>query len=341
MLVEGDYPRRPNSQTPPSLPPVHSTGPQQQAVAPVAVNALKSAATAGSSLGNFDKPSGFFSNIKRQLGRPDSARGGGGDEGLRSQSTSSVTKSASDSPLIPKPPSMTPRPSGGAPTSTEAVRSNVRKAINAARPETGLNISNEVQKTAVKESEGSYCDASGGANLSYVTDVGGLRFYLERGIPNASAFVEANNAVLHRFVLSIVTPIGQVFGLDPRSLHIFYDRDPSPLIAFNRGGSIYLNLRFYQAWHDKDVLRGDLNDALISTYHSVAQYVVVLSSVPRPGADFVSRTSQRDRAQPRQAPRLRVQLLFLFYLRGVLPTHGTASRSSHQRTVMGGRLPLL
>jgi hypothetical protein len=42
-------------------------------------------------------------------------------------------------------------------------------------------------------------------------------------------------------------------------------------MAFNRNGSLYLNFRYYLAWHDSLVARGDMNDALISTYHTLAQ----------------------------------------------------------------------
>lgn len=73
-----------------------------------------------------------------------------------------------------------------------------------------------------------------------------------------------------RYVQLVVKPVGEVFTLDPRSLHVFFDTS-GPLMAFNRNGSLYLNLRYYLSWHDADVARGEMSDALISTYHTLAQ----------------------------------------------------------------------
>lgn len=45
----------------------------------------------------------------------------------------------------------------------------------------GSSISSAVDKTTVKESE-SYCDATAGADLAFVANVDGLRFFLERDV---------------------------------------------------------------------------------------------------------------------------------------------------------------
>jgi hypothetical protein len=79
----------------------------------------------------------------------------------------------------------------------------------------------------------------------------------------------------------IVRTLGKIYSLPPTSLHIFYDVSGS-LIAFNAGGSLFCNLRYYEAWRmyssvsssglasdslpsdDADVARGDLSGAYIS-----------------------------------------------------------------------------
>lgn len=53
-------------------------------------------------------------------------------------------------------------------------------------------------------------------------------------------------APLQRF-MNLVTSLARIYQLPLASLHIFYDVE-GPLIAFNRNGSIFLNLRFYEAW---------------------------------------------------------------------------------------------
>jgi hypothetical protein len=70
-------------------------------------------------------------------------------------------------------------------------------------------------------------------------------------------------------------PVGNIFRLDPKALHIFYDA-AGPLIAFNRNGSLFVNLRFYLSWHDEQVQAGDVDDALISNFFSLAHEIVRL-----------------------------------------------------------------
>ena len=55
---------------------------------------------------------------------------------------------------------------------------------------------------------------------------------------------------LSRFV-SIIVPIAEVYNLSVSFLHIFYDAGGGP-IAFNREGSLFLNLRYFEAWRKCD-----------------------------------------------------------------------------------------
>ncbi|GAA6047852.1 hypothetical protein JCM3770_004674 [Rhodotorula araucariae] len=211
---------------------------------------------------------------------------GGFLSGLRRQLKGETARSP---PPLPPPPSLTPpveapRPSAVAqrppgmspqphrpeamPTSTDAIRANLTRAIQAARPESASNVSNAVQKTEVKESE-AYCDSTAAASLSFIADVGGLRFFASREVPDPTTLVAEHHDALLRMVTQVLRPVGDVFGLDPRALHVFYDLE-GPLIAFNRNGSIYVNFRFYLAWHDAHVVAGKLAEPLVSTYHTVA-----------------------------------------------------------------------
>lgn len=52
--------------------------------------------------------------------------------------------------------------------------------------------------------------------------------------------------MIDRF-LSLVGPLRDIYKLPPASIHIFLDGE-GPTVAFNRGGSLFLNLRFYEAW---------------------------------------------------------------------------------------------
>ena len=55
---------------------------------------------------------------------------------------------------------------------------------------------------------------------------------------------------LSRFV-GIIVPIAEVYNLSVAFLHIFYDVGGGP-IAFNREGSLFLNLRYFEAWRKCD-----------------------------------------------------------------------------------------
>lgn len=111
----------------------------------------------------------------------------------------------------------------GVPSSQKSIQENLLKAIQASKPETSSTFKNEVQKTSVKEAEGSYCDASAGANLKYALEMRGMKVYLDQGVD--STYFNEHRAALDRFIGKILQPIGQVFGLDPKAkaIHVFYD----------------------------------------------------------------------------------------------------------------------
>ncbi|KAM0793307.1 hypothetical protein ACM66B_000766 [Microbotryomycetes sp. NB124-2] len=238
-------------------------------------------ATSSSALTPSSSSTGFFSSFKRQLGRSDSRTSisslGGGSASSPKQGSSGFSSAAPLPPTLAKPSLSGPPRSGtpsssSTPTSTDAIQSNVRKAVQACKPEMGTSISNAIDKTAVKESQSTYCDASAGANLEYAGDVAGLRLYLDSGVLDVDTFKRLHVDAITRFVLRVVLPVATVFELDNRALNIFYDQQ-GPLVAFNRNGGLYLNLRFYESWHDADVQAGQRHEAIISVYHTLAHEI--------------------------------------------------------------------
>ena len=67
-------------------------------------------------------------------------------------------------------------------------------------------------------------------------------------VSDADAFMTNMHDILARFV-SVITPLVEVYGLSLTVLHVFYDVAGGP-IAFNRDGSIFLNLRYFEAWRE-------------------------------------------------------------------------------------------
>jgi hypothetical protein len=91
---------------------------------------------------------------------------------------------------------------------------------------------------------------------SFSTDIGGYRRSKDPNdekplcvdVPDADAFVINMHDILIRFV-DVLTPVVEVYGLSLTVFHVFYDVTGGP-IAFNRDGSIFLNLRYFEAWRE-------------------------------------------------------------------------------------------
>lgn len=65
-------------------------------------------------------------------------------------------------------------------------------------------------------------------------------------IPNPAELLKAKKDAIARFI-HVMMPVRDLFQLPPTSVHVFYDLAGST-IAFNRNASIFLNLRYYEAW---------------------------------------------------------------------------------------------
>lgn len=222
---------------------------------------------------------GFFSSWKSRFKRPE------GPSSLAS-GTSSIAgpptimnaagREAGDTlgqagPSISAPSGLSKKPAEQ-PSSLDSIRRNVLSAISASRPETSSSIQSSAQATQVKEANSSYCDNSGIAtDLTLAGEVAGMKVYLSSHLDPAETMIR-NRDALERLIVKIYRPIGAIFGIDPKALHVFIDTS-GPTIAFNRAGTIWLNLRYYLAWHDEAVQKGLMTEALISTYFSVAHEI--------------------------------------------------------------------
>ena len=67
-------------------------------------------------------------------------------------------------------------------------------------------------------------------------------------VPDRETFMACKLDVLQRFV-HVVVPLSKVYNLPMSALHIFCDT-AGGLIAFNRNGSLFLNLRYFEAWRE-------------------------------------------------------------------------------------------
>ncbi|KAN0064579.1 hypothetical protein ACQY0O_002207 [Thecaphora frezii] len=157
-------------------------------------------------------------------------------------------------------------------TPLSTIQHNVLRAIQASRPDASSTIKSQAQQTEIREASNTYCDTTGiQTNLKLAGEVAGMKVFLDPALDPATT-LQTNHEALERLITRVYKPIGAIFGLDPRSLNVFCDVE-GPSIAFNRGGTIYLNLRYYLAWHDADVQAGRMATPLVSTYFSVAHEI--------------------------------------------------------------------
>lgn len=161
--------------------------------------------------------------------------------------------------------------------------SNIDTAIRACKEERSDLIQNREQIQMVKESlNDSYCDISGNvgdlsllgelcrlsvtltANNCVQGEMGAIRLYFSKGtvacvlredprltklnldVPNPAELLKTKKDSIARFI-HVIIPILELYQLPATTVHIFCDLAGST-IAFNRNASIFLNLRYYEAW---------------------------------------------------------------------------------------------
>jgi len=71
-------------------------------------------------------------------------------------------------------------------------------------------------------------------------------------LPERESLIQRKRDVLARF-LHVLLPLVSIFKIPQTSLHVFADKE-GQLVAFNRGGSLFMNLRYFEAWRTFRVL---------------------------------------------------------------------------------------
>ncbi|TCD69784.1 hypothetical protein EIP91_006320 [Steccherinum ochraceum] len=176
-------------------------------------------------------------------------------------------------PIIPSAGPSRPRTPQSGVTPQSNIEANIDMAIRACREERGQVLHNHENMQMVKEAlnEG-YCDISGRAgNLKLLGEMGGIKIFASQEVLDPASILTNKNDSIARFI-HVIQPLARVYDLPPSSLHIFYDTT-GDLIAFNRNASLFLNLRFFEAWHDAEVKAGDLSKAYISWYFTLAHEI--------------------------------------------------------------------
>ena len=188
-----------------------------------------------------NKGKGLFSNLTRRLGLDN-----GNDEDTAG-------------PAGPAAP--TPGPSGppdggqqkghtkGTVTNPALVQANLVNAVRATRPHGSNQLFSQPRVNEVKE-QSTYCDSAEAHNLDFVAQASnGMKFFVDKTLVGdaATRFLADNGGLVNAFA-GLLTEVGDVYKVMRSALHVFYDVE-GRTIAFNRGGSIFFNLRFFIQLH--------------------------------------------------------------------------------------------
>ncbi|KAF9167525.1 hypothetical protein DFQ26_004297 [Actinomortierella ambigua] len=139
------------------------------------------------------------------------------------------------------------------------LKSSLQQAVEKCRSNGQTEIKSDPTVSVVTEQmSNTYCDAKPGHSLVFAGHAGELELYLDKSCDADSIMTRENLGSLNRFVRLLLV-LAKVFNLSPKTMHVFFDPEGSS-IAFNRGGSLFFNWRYYVAFsHDDIQLNKDKN----------------------------------------------------------------------------------
>ncbi|KAL6402267.1 hypothetical protein AUP68_14737 [Ilyonectria robusta] len=199
------------------------------------------------------KPRGLFSNLTRRLGFDPQDE----DESHQqvekfldkpNQAGPSSGGSSSNTGSTPQ----RPQKDDGNVTNPALVQQNLLNAVNSTRAYGSSSVFSEPQVNEVKE-QATYCDSKPAHNIAFVAEASnGMKVFVSKTLSTDPAqFLSSNIAAINSFA-SLLVDIGNIYSLSPKVLHIFYD-EAGGTIAFNTGGSIFCNFRFFLQLHARQI----------------------------------------------------------------------------------------
>ncbi|KAI9654173.1 MAG: hypothetical protein M1831_005527 [Alyxoria varia] len=144
-------------------------------------------------------------------------------------------------------------------TNQSSVLQNLRSAVSASRPHDSSQLFTRPQTNAVKETP-TYCDSHKAHDLKCIGGAGRLPsfqvsvFLSPDSLPSsvaasAAQFLELNKDTLTAFA-EVLLICADIYNLPRTSVHIFHDAS-GPTIAFNSGGAIFANYRYFLQLHSE------------------------------------------------------------------------------------------
>ncbi|PHH92302.1 hypothetical protein CDD83_8016 [Cordyceps sp. RAO-2017] len=202
---------------------------------------------------NSKKGSGLFSSLTRRFGF-DSNQNEQHDEAQKQLDQFVGGKPSQDQPQ-PSQGQPAGASTGGQPsqddgrvTSPAVVQQNLLNAINATRAHGSDSVFSQPTVSQVKE-QATYCDKATATNIAFVAEASnGMKVFLAKELAGTEIeFLSANTEAINSFA-ALLVEVGGIYSLAPRVIHVFHD-ESGGTIAFNTGGSIFCNLRFFLQLH--------------------------------------------------------------------------------------------
>ncbi|KAH9217592.1 hypothetical protein DL95DRAFT_521996 [Leptodontidium sp. 2 PMI_412] len=190
----------------------------------------------------------IFSNFTKRLGINSSSSSGGSE--VQEQLQNFLGGGASGQKHTPdNPPSYNEaNKSTEKVSSPAAVQQNLHNAIQSSRAFDSSTLFSPPRTETVKE-QATYCDSTPSQNITFLADASnGTRIFVSKTLSmNPTTFLTENVTALNTFSL-LLQDVCDVYALPRRAMHIFYD-ESGGTIAFNSGGAIFCNFRFYSQLH--------------------------------------------------------------------------------------------
>jgi hypothetical protein len=189
----------------------------------------------------------LFSNLSRRFGfdNDDSNAQQQLDQFVKQPNEQSPDPSASQGNKT-----RSPEADDGRVTNPAVIQQNLLNAINATRPHGSSTLFSDPKVNEVKE-QATYCDETAAKNLSFAAEASnGMKVFIAKDVAANFGLVLAENGRSINAFAGILDELANVYSLARNALHIFYDESGST-IAFNSGGSIFCNLRFFMQLHAK------------------------------------------------------------------------------------------
>ncbi|KAK2603456.1 hypothetical protein QQS21_004316 [Conoideocrella luteorostrata] len=200
------------------------------------------------------KGGGLFSNLTRRLGFDSQDEN---KDDAKKQLEKFVDNTTSTETSSVRRPNSTARPQqdDGRVTSPAVVQQNLLNAVNATRAHGSDHVFSEPTVNEVKE-QATYCDSTPAQNITFAAEASNsIKVYVARDMQTRAAdFLSANIGRINTFA-GLLVDIGDIYSLSPKVLHIFYD-ESGGTIAFNTGGSIFCNFRFFSQLHASQMHSG-------------------------------------------------------------------------------------